>query len=74
MKNEVGAFNPSHLRPLASLNRRQVITLPGVEAEAIGKTGYELLLKQTVMELIRPYQQELGVDGVGAGEYPEQLK
>ena len=25
------------------------------------------------MELIRPYQQELGLDGVGAGEYPEQL-
>ena len=67
------AFNPSHLRPLASLNRRKVIALPGVDPEIIGKTGAELLSKRVLIKLIAPYQQELGFDSAETGEYPEQL-
>jgi hypothetical protein len=73
MKTDAQVFDSSHLRPLASLNQRKVITLPGVEASAVGKTGSELLSKKTVLELIRPFQQRLGLDAASSDESPERL-
>jgi len=73
MKTDEELFDASHLRPLASMNRRQVIALPGVEAEAVGKTGYELLSKWALIALIQPYMRGLGLGGIQPGELPQHL-
>ncbi len=66
-------FNPYHLRPLATLNSRRVIALPGVDPELIGKTGHDLLSKQALAGLIRPHARELGLDDSDLAEYPQRL-
>ena len=44
-------FDPYHLRPLASLNRRRLIALPGLNEDDVGKPGGELL---SDLALIKP--------------------
>ena len=46
-------FDPYHLRPLASLNRRRLIALPGLDEDDVGKAGSELLSKAALVKLIR---------------------
>ena len=41
-------FDPYHLRPLASLNRRHLIALPGLDEADAGKSGSELLSKDAL--------------------------
>jgi hypothetical protein len=66
-------FDPYHLRPLASLNRRQVIALAGIPNELVGKTGGELLSKPAFLELIKAYVYELGFENIDPAEYPQHL-
>ena len=70
---EEASFDPYDLRPLASLNRRSIIALPGVDPELVGKTGYDLLSKAALIALIRPHVQELGFAGVDPAHLPEAL-
>lgn len=61
-------FDPFHLRPLASLNRRAVSLLAGIKTEYVGKTGAELLTKRALIELVETYRAALGLEGI----HPEQ--
>ena len=67
------AFDPYHLRPSASLNRRQIIALPGVEAEIIGKTGYEVASRPALIALIQAQAGVLGLENVDPADYPQHL-
>ena len=49
------AFDPYHLRPLASIYRRRTIALPGLDEDDVGKSGSELLTKDALVKLIRPH-------------------
>jgi hypothetical protein len=66
-------FDPYNLRPLASLNRRSTIALPGVDPATVGKTGYDLLSKSALVALVQPHEQELGLAGIGPAHLPEGL-
>ena len=66
-------FDPYHLRPLASLNRRRFIALPGLDGDEVNKSGWELLSKRALIERIRPHVPALGLEGVPDGDLPEQL-
>ncbi len=67
------SFSPYHLRPLASLNRRAVIAVPGIPAELVGRTGAELLSKQALTRLIVERAGELRLGGEDPAEYPRLL-
>lgn len=45
-------FDPAHLRPEATLNRTVLAAVPGVPAELVGRTAYELLNAKTVEHLV----------------------
>jgi hypothetical protein len=45
-------FDPYRLRPLASLNRRKLIALPGLNEDDVGKSGRELLSDLALIKLI----------------------
>jgi hypothetical protein len=66
-------FDPYHLRPLASLNRRRLIALPGLDEEDVGKSGLELLSKAALVDLIRPHVQDLQLEGTPDGDLPLAL-
>jgi len=66
-------FDPYHLRPLASLNRRRTIALPGLDEEAVGRSGSELLSKTALVNLIRPHVDALQLDGTADGDLPDVL-
>ena len=66
-------FNPYDLRPLASLNQRRFIGLPGIDQEWVGKTGWEFLGKHALSEAIGLHAQELGLEGIDWARYPEHL-
>ena len=70
---EDAPFNPYHLRPLASLNRRRTISLPGIDPEWVGKTGWDLLSKHALINLIRPHALELGLQNTAAADLPVDL-
>src|SRR5262245_52261157 len=70
---EEAAFNPYHLRPLASLNRRQIIKLPGVEPEIVGQTGWDILSKGALIGLIQSHAPALGLETVALADLPLQL-
>ncbi len=55
-------FNPYELRPLASLNRRRLIALPGVDSAWAGKTGWDLCSTPALIQLIQSRAAELGLD------------
>ncbi len=55
-------FDPYDLRPLASLNRRQFIHLPGIDPAWAGKTGWELCSTQALVRLIQARAAELGLE------------
>ena len=67
------AFDPYRLRPLASLNRRQIIALPGIEPEVIGKTGYEVASRPALIALIQAQAGVLGLENIKAADYPQHL-
>ncbi len=57
-------LDPQHLTPSNSLNRVQVIDLPGifVDSEVKGKNGYELVSAESLSRLIRQYIDSLNLD------------
>jgi hypothetical protein len=59
-------FDPYHLRPLASLNRRRLIALPGLDEADVGRSGWELLSKAALVKLIQPHVR--GVPGRRQGD------
>lgn len=67
------AFDPYHLRPLASLNRRQFISLPGIDPELAGKTGWELLSRQAFIQLIQGQAPKLGLETIAPPDLPLHL-
>jgi hypothetical protein len=67
------AFDPYYLRPLASLNRRRTIALPGLNERDVGKSGSELLSKAALVRLIRPHVRALQVEGTPDGDLPPAL-
>ncbi len=70
---EEAPFDPYNLRPLASLNRRSIVALPGVDPATVGKTGYDLLSKSALVALIQPHGQALGLAGIDPAHIPEGL-
>jgi hypothetical protein len=66
-------FDPYHLRPLASLNRRRLIALPGLDEGSVGKSGGELLSDLALIELIQPHVRALQLEGTPDGDLPQQL-
>jgi hypothetical protein len=66
-------FDPYHLQPLATLNQRKIITLPGVEAELVGQAGYAVASQPALLALLRAHAHALGLEGVAEGEYPLRL-
>ena len=67
------AFNPYDLRPLASLNRRQIIPLTGIDPEWAGKTGWDLCSTPALVQLIQARAQELGLMTTSPAELPIRL-
>ena len=67
------AFDSRHLRPLASLNRRQVIALPAADPAWVGRRGWELLSKHALADLVGARVKTLGLDGVDPANYPLRL-
>ena len=66
-------FDPYHLQPLATLNQRKIISLPGVESELVGQTGYAVASQPALMALVRGQARALGLEGVAEGEIPQRL-
>jgi len=66
-------FDPYHLRPLASLNRRKLIALPGLDEDDVGKSGRELLSDLALIKLIRSHARALQLEGTLDGDLPQQL-
>jgi hypothetical protein len=66
-------FDPYHLRPLASLNRRRLIALPGLDEDEVGKSGSELLSKAALVRLIQPHVRALQLDGAADGDLLRSL-
>jgi hypothetical protein len=66
-------FDPYHLRPLASLNRRRFIALPGLDEDDVGKSGGELLSKAALVKLIRPHARALQLEGTPDDDLPQAL-
>ncbi|MBN1811941.1 MAG: sterol carrier protein domain-containing protein [Anaerolineae bacterium] len=71
-------FDPYHLRPLASLSRRRLIALPGLDEDDVGKLGRELLSDLALIKLIRPHARTLQLEGTPDGDagldrMPQQL-
>ncbi len=67
------AFNPYDLRPLASLNRRVVIPLPGSDPDWAGKTGWELCSTPALARLVQSRARELGLESTHLDELPRRL-
>ncbi len=68
-----GVFDPFDLRPLASLNRRRVTALPGIDPDWVGRTGGELCSKAALIEQIQQQAAILGLKGVPDEDLPYQL-
>lgn len=66
-------FNPFDLRPLASLNRRRFIDLPGIAPDWVGQTGSNLCSKSALIDLIAAQAAALGLQGVPAADLPRRL-
>lgn len=66
-------FDPYDLRPLASLNKRRFIDLPGINPEWVGKTGWEYVSKPALVEAIHLHARELGLENIDPVRYPEHL-
>ena len=66
-------FDPRHLRPLASLNRRKVISLPVADPAWVGRVGWELLSKNALVEMVRSQVVTLGLEGVDPASFPPRL-
>ena len=66
-------FDPYHLQPLATLNQRKIISLPGVEPELVGQTGYAVASQPALIALLHSHAQELGLEGVAEADYPQRL-
>src|SRR5512146_942456 len=66
-------FDPYHLLPLASLNRRQIIDLPGIDPRLVGKAASELLTKPALIELVQSYGAIAGFEGIQPAEYAQRL-
>jgi hypothetical protein len=66
-------FDPFHLRPLASLNRRKIAALPSIKEGIVGSTGSELLTKPGLIRLIQSFGPLPGLEEVEPREYPQQL-
>jgi hypothetical protein len=54
-------FDPHYLSSITGLNRVIVADLPGLDADARGKRGYELASAYALCQLIRPHAAELGL-------------
>ncbi len=55
-------FDPYELRPPASLNRRRLLPLPGLDSAWAGKTGWELCSTPALVQLIQSRSAELGLE------------
>ena len=66
-------FDPYHLRPLASLSRRRLIALPGLDEDDVGKSGWELLSKAALVKLILPHVRALELADTPDDDLPQQL-
>lgn len=57
-------LDPYHLEPPVSLNRVQIVDLPGVDLdpEVRGKTGYRLLASAGLTDVLRDHAVSLGLD------------
>lgn len=66
-------FDPYHLRPLASLNRRRFIALPGLDEADVGQSGWELLSKPALIKLIQPHVRALQLGGTPDEDLPQAL-
>ncbi len=66
-------FNPYELRPLASLNRRRLIPLPGLDPAWAGKTGWDLCSSPALIQLIQDRAAELGLGEVALSDLPLRL-
>jgi hypothetical protein len=66
-------FEPYHLQPLATLNQRRIIALPGVEPELVGQTGYTAASQPALMALLRAQARELGLEAEPEANYPQRL-
>jgi hypothetical protein len=70
---QANRFDPYHLRPLASLNRRRLIALPGLDEDDVGKAGWELLSNLSLIKLIQPHVRTLQLEGTPDGDLPQAL-
>ncbi|MDP8922227.1 MAG: hypothetical protein M3O34_05040 [Chloroflexota bacterium] len=70
MRNLAGSIDPERLTPTASLNRVQIVALPGVavEPDVLGQTAYWLLRAQALMDLVRERADRLGLRDVRDAE------
>jgi hypothetical protein len=66
-------FDPYDLRPLASLNSRVYIGLPGMPAEWVGQKGTQLCSRATLIRLLQSQAGELGLENATEEELPRQL-
>ena len=66
-------FDPYHLRPLASLNRRQTISLRGIDPDIAGETGWNLLSTPALIMLIQSHVSALGLTDVDSKDLPVHL-
>ncbi len=57
-------FDPFNLHPTASLNRVQLVDLPGltIDSEVKGRTSYQLVSAASLTQLIRSHTKELKLD------------
>jgi hypothetical protein len=55
-------FDPAHLTPEISLNRVQIIRLPGLDPDIAGKTGYQLVSSAALAALLRDHAAALRLD------------
>ena len=67
------SFDAYHLRPLASLNRRKVIALPAADPTWVGRSGWELISKQALVDLVRVQASILALEGVDPASFPQGL-
>jgi hypothetical protein len=66
-------FDPYHLQPLATLNQRKIIALPGVDPELVGQTGYEAASQPALVALMLEKAPGLRPEGMEVSETPRRL-
>ncbi len=67
-------FNPYDLRPLATLNRRRLVAVPGGDPAWVGKTGWELCSTPALIQLMQTRAADLGLEETATASHDSGIQ